>query len=143
MSDLITTAELNRLAQEIERKKQELWLKEEQSRDSEKKQLHDAFFERQIHPEVKARVSAAVRRAVEGGVSEIMVVSFPCEWTNDRGRRVNNFEADWPESLEGFAKRAFEFYDKELRPAGYKIKAKVLSFTGDGIPKEIGVYLSW
>lgn len=143
MAELITAAELNRLAQEIERRKQEKWLKEEDAKDAEQKKLHDAFFKRDVSPDAKAHVSAAVRRAVENGLHEIMVVSFPCDWTNDSGRRINNFETDWPESLEGFAKRAYEYHLKELHPAGYKVKAKVLGFTRDGIPKDIGLFLSW
>jgi hypothetical protein len=143
MTELITAAELNRLAQELERRKQQKWLQEEEAHASQQKALHDAFFQREVSPQAKERVSQAVRRAVEGGVHEIMALSFPCDWTNDSGRRVNNFETDWPESLEGFAKRAYAYYLQELQPAGYKIKAKVLGYTREGIPKDIGLFLSW
>jgi hypothetical protein len=143
MAELITATELNRLAQEIERRKHQKWLKEEEVHAAQQKELHDAFFEREISPNAKERISGAVRRAVEGGVHEVTVVTFPCSWTNDSGRRINNFETDWPESLDGFAKRAYDYYLKELQPAGYKVKAKVIGYTQDGIPKDIGLFLSW
>jgi hypothetical protein len=49
---------------------------------------------------------------------------------------------DWPDSLEGFARRAYDFYMKELRPLGYKLHAQVISFPG-GVPGEIGLFLKW
>jgi hypothetical protein len=49
---------------------------------------------------------------------------------------------DWPDSLEGFAKKAYEFYQKELRPLGYKLHAQVIDFPG-GMPGEIGLFLKW
>jgi hypothetical protein len=113
-----------------------------QKKEAEKQKLHDAFFDREIHPEVKQRVSGAVRRAAEAGQREILVVTFSSTWTSDRGRRINNREPDWPESLEGFAKRAYDYFVKELRPAGYKMRAEVLNFPG-GVPGDVGLYLSW
>jgi hypothetical protein len=49
---------------------------------------------------------------------------------------------DWPDSLEGFARRAYDFYMKELRPLGYKLHAEVIAFPG-GVPGEIGLFLKW
>jgi hypothetical protein len=49
---------------------------------------------------------------------------------------------DWPDSLEGFAKKAYEFYQKELRPLGYKLHAQVIDFPG-GMPGEIALLLKW
>ncbi|TXL75649.1 hypothetical protein FHP25_13430 [Vineibacter terrae] len=142
MSDLVSPAELKRIADDIEAKKAREAFDLDQKRETERQKLHDAFFQREIHPEVNARVSAAVRRAAEAGQREILVVSFPSSWTTDRGRRINNSEADWPESLDGFAKRAYEYFVKELRPAGYKVRAEILNFPG-GVPGDVGLYLSW
>jgi subtilisin family serine protease len=49
---------------------------------------------------------------------------------------------NWPDSLEGFSKRAYEFYQKELRPVGYKLHAQVIDFPG-GMPGEIALFLKW
>ena len=45
-------------------------------------------------------------------------------------------------SLEGFAKHAYEFFVKELQPAGFKLRAQVLSYP-EGRLGEIAMFLSW
>ena len=75
-------------------------------------------------------------------IIRLKVFAFPCSFCNDGGRRINNLLPDWPNSLEGFAKRAYEFYEKELRPHGYKLHAEVISYPG-GMPGEIGFFLKW
>lgn len=142
MAGIVSPAELKKIAQEIELQKAKEALAHEEARDAEKKKLHDAFFQREILPDAKDRVSAAIRRAAEAGLHEILVITFPATWTSDKGRRINNLEADWPTSLEGFAKRAYEFYVKEMQPSGYKLRAEVVTFPG-GMPGDIALYLSW
>ena len=50
-----------------------------------------------------------LRRAAELGNHEFQVITFPANYCNDSGRRINNNEQDWPDSLEGFAKRAYVY----------------------------------
>ena len=97
---------------------------------------------RDIHPEVMDRINKVIRIAAEQGHKEVKVITFPANYCNDGGRRINNMLPDWPDSLEGFAKRAYEFYMKELRPLGYKLHAQVIDFPG-GVPGEIGLFLKW
>ena len=80
--------------------------------------LHDAFMARDIHPEVFERVSLVVKGAAERGEREVMLFRLPSEYCADGGRAINNFEPNWPETLTGFAKRAYEFWQKELEPQG-------------------------
>lgn len=70
------------------------------------------------------------------------MVTFTASYCGAGGRRINNGLPDWPESLEGFAKKAYEFYVKELRPIGYKLRAEVIDFPG-GVPGEIALVLRW
>ena len=51
-------------------------------------------------------------------------------------------EPDWPQSLEGFAKKACEYYMAELKPLGYKLTAQIMDYPG-GMPGTVGLYLSW
>jgi hypothetical protein len=71
-----------------------------------------------------------------------MVVTFPATYCNDHGRRINNLEPDWPDSLEGFSKKAYQYFQSELKPLGYRLTAQVLDYPG-GVPGNIGLYLSW
>jgi len=141
-NDLIRPEELRRLADEkdMEEAKKTIALREKAQEEA--KNLYEAFNQRQIHPEVKQRVSNAVRKAAERGKREILVLEFSSDWCSDRGRAINNAEADWPSTLTGFAKRAMEYFEKELKPLGYRARAEVLDYPG-GMPGRIGLYLTW
>jgi hypothetical protein len=110
--------------------------------EAEKRSLREAFMHQDVHPDVHSRVSAVVRRAAERGAQEVLILQFPSSYCNDSGRAINNLEADWPKSLEGFAKHAYAFFEKELRPQGYKLRAQVLDYPG-GKPGDIGIFLIW
>jgi hypothetical protein len=141
-SKLLTPDDLQKLTEESMRTKIQEEFNRSKRQEDEQRQLREAFMTREIHPEVMERVNTAVRRAAEQGLHEIEVFRFPAAYCNDRGRRINNAEPDWPDSLEGFAKRAYEFYVKELRPLKFKTRAQVLSYP-EGRPGEIGLFLSW
>jgi hypothetical protein len=88
------------------------------------------------------RVMAVVRRAAEQGKTEVLLFQFPAEYCADRGRAINNGETDWPTSLDGFAKRAYQAYEQTFRPHGYRLQARVLDYP-KGMPGNIGFFLSW
>jgi hypothetical protein len=142
MSDLVTPDELKRLRDEIEAKRAAETIARMRKADAEQQHLHDAFMAQDILPDAKERVNAAVRRAAENGLSEVKVITFPSAWTTDHGRRINSNEPDWPDSLEGFARRAYEFYLKEMQPLGFKVRAEILNYPG-GVPGDVGLFLSW
>ena len=58
------------------------------------------------------------------------MLRFSSAYCTDGGRAINSFEPDWPETLTGFAKRAHEFWQKELEPHGYKLRAQIMDFPG-------------
>jgi hypothetical protein len=97
---------------------------------------------REIHPEVFERVSKVVRSAAERGEREVLVVRFPSQYCTDGARALNNFEPEWPDTLAGFAKRAYEFWQKELEPQGYRLGAQGMDFPG-GVPADVGIFLRW
>jgi hypothetical protein len=53
---------------------------------------------------------AAVRRQ-----SEVQVYRFPNSLCTDRGRKINNSELGWEETLEGRPKLGYEFWHDHLR----------------------------
>jgi len=142
MSALLKPGDLQKIADDMEMRK----IKEYRDREAKEKQhakdLHEAFMSRDIHTEVQTRVNNAIRHAAEQGLSELRVLTFPATYCNDGGRRINNFDPEWPVSLEGFAKKAFEYYDKELRPLGYKLSAQVLNYP-NGKMGDVGMFLKW
>ena len=93
---------------------------------------------RELHPEAIDRINNVVRIAAERGQHQVEVITFPCTFCSDGGRRINIADPEWPSTLSGFAERAYEFYVKELRPHGYKLHAEIISFPG-GMPGEVGL----
>ena len=142
MADLMRPDDLKKISNDADMAKAQDYLKRAKKEEDEQKKLHDAFMDREIHPEVKERVNAAVRRAAEQGLNELQVIAFPASYCNDGGRRINNNEEDWPSSLDGFAKRAYDYFEKELQPLGYKIRVQVLDYPG-GMPGSVGMFLKW
>jgi hypothetical protein len=142
MTDLLKPEDLRSIIDDADMAKAREMLEREKKREAEQKDIRDAFMQREIHPQVKERVNTAVRRAAEQGLHEIQIFVFPATYCNDSGRRINNSEPDWPASLEGFAKRAYEYYAKELRPLGYGLRAQVLDYPG-GMLGSIGMFLRW
>jgi hypothetical protein len=139
---IIRPEDLHRLS--AEKAMAEMKKEEERKRkvEEERRQLHQVFLEREIHPDAKQRITAAVRRAAENGQNEFLALRFPSEDCTDGGRAINNFEPDWPKTLTGFAQRAYEFYERELRPLGYRLRAQILDYPG-GVPGDVGIFLRW
>ena len=106
MTDLMRPEDLKKVTSDAEMKKAADYLKAAKKQEEEQKALLEMFMSREISPKASERINEAVRRAAEQGLNEIQVITFASTYCNDRGRRINNNESDWPESLEGFAKKA-------------------------------------
>ena len=139
---LITPDELRRLADEQEMARAREALEKQRKVDDDHHHLRDAFMAQEIHPEVFERVSRVVKGAAERGEREVLAIRFPSEYCTDHGRAINNFESGWPDTLTGFARRAYEFWQKELEPRGYKLRAQIMDFPG-GVPGDVGIFLRW
>ena len=139
---LIKPDELRRIADEQEMAKAREALEKKRKADEERDHLRDAFMTRDLHPDVFERVSRAVKSAAERGERELLALRFSSEFCTDGGRAINSFEPDWPKTLTGFAKRAHEFWQKELEPHGYKLRAQIMDFPG-GMPGDVGIFLRW
>lgn len=88
------------------------------------------------------RAAAIIQRALANGQTEVLVLRFPNELCTDRGRAINQAEAGWEKSLTGLPQELYGFWEKHLRPRGYRLKAQILDFPG-GIPGDVGVTLCW
>jgi hypothetical protein len=139
---LITPDQLRRIAEEKETAQVREALEKKRKADDERHGLRDAFMAQDIHPEVFERVSRVVKGAAERGEREVLAIRFPSEYCTDGGRAINSFEPEWPKTLTGFAKRAYEFWQKELEPKGYKLRAQIMNFPG-GMPGDVGIFLRW
>jgi hypothetical protein len=142
MDELIKPGDLKKVAHEKEVARAREIAEAEKRRADERHQVQQAFMDRQIHPDVKTRLATVLRAAAERGETHARLFTFPSELCKDGGRAINNGDPNWPDSLDGFAARAYEYYKKELQPLGYRLRAEILDFPG-GMPGEVGITLTW
>lgn len=142
MADLLRPADLLQMASEAELAEMDKERLLKQKKKEQELDLREAFMKRKVAPEAIDRINQAVSVAAKRGEHQIQAVTFPCSYCTDGGRRINVGDPEWPSTLQGFAKNAYDFFDKELRPLGYKLHAEVISFPG-GMPGEAALFLKW
>lgn len=108
----------------------------------EREKLRTAFMEREVKPDAMDRVEAVVWKTVEAGEKEVLLFRFPSDWLPDQGRAITNHDQEWHRHLDGFAQRAYAFYERELAPRGFQLRAQVLDWPG-GMPGDVGFFLQW
>ena len=142
MAGLLRPNDLRQISSNAEMAKMDEERRSKQIKDQLQSELREAFMSREIHAQAIDRINRAVRIAAEQGQFQIEVVTFPSSFCSDGGRRINIADPEWPSTLEGFAKKAYEFFAKELRPLGFKLHAEIVSFPG-GMPGDVGLFLKW
>jgi hypothetical protein len=92
--------------------------------------------------EAMQRVAVIVNRAVSNGQTEVQVYRFPNALCTDHGRAINQQEPGWEKTLTGLPKEMYEFWDRRLRPLGYKLRVQIVDWP-DGLPGDVGITLKW
>ncbi len=88
------------------------------------------------------RVARIIERAVANGLTEVQVYRFPNALCTDHGRAINQQEPGWETTLTGLPKEMYQFWERQLRPLGYKLKVQIIDFPG-GMPGDVGITLKW
>ena len=83
-----------------------------------------------------------VLRLAEQGQSEICLISFPASYCSDGGRAINNSLPNWPDTLTGLAEKGYKLWEKNGKPLGYKLEARVLNYP-KGLIGDIGLFMTW
>ena len=82
------------------------------------------------------------REAAERGETEFLLLRFPSQLCSDGGRAINAPDPEWPRTLQGEAAEMYLRWERELRPRGFHLAARVIEFP-DGVPGDIGLFLVW
>lgn len=107
-----------------------------------------AFIERISKPsgltddQIIEKASHIVNRAVENGLTSVQVFRFPNHLCTDDGRAIDQNEEGWEKTLTGIPKEIYEFWQRQLKSRGYRIKYHIIDFPG-GLRGDVGVVLSW
>ena len=83
-----------------------------------------------------ARVAAA-----HGG-KELELLRFPSELCSDEGRKINNVDPAWADTLRGEAAEFYARWERDLKPAGFALAARVVDYP-NGMPGNIALVLVW
>ncbi|WP_332658573.1 hypothetical protein [Brevundimonas sp.] len=142
MTQIPSASELNRITDDLQAAKRQAELARQAQDDRAAESLKHAFQSRELAPDVADRINLVIRAAAERGERNVLVLRFPSSFCTDGGRRINNGEEDWPDSLDGFARTAFDYFVRELRPLGFTMRAQIIDFR-DGMPGDVGLYLHW
>ena len=85
---------------------------------------------------------ALARIAAAKGERQCAILRFPAALCEDGGRAVNLPDPDWPATLRGKAALTVLRWRDELKPAGFRLAAQVVSFPG-GLPGDVELSLVW
>jgi hypothetical protein len=116
--------------------------KQNEAARAEREKLRQHFMEEGVPPDAMAQVAKLVRRAVEAGENRALVFQCPSDWLPDQGRSITNHADDWHEHLDGIARQAYAYYERELKPRGFQLQAEILNWP-DGMPGDAGFFLQW
>jgi len=92
--------------------------------------------------DVMKKAASIIQRAASNGRMEVQVYRFPNALCTDRARAINQQEPGWETTLTGIPKEIYDFWERRLRPLGYKLRVEIVDFSG-GVPGDVGMTLKW
>jgi CBS domain-containing protein len=123
-------------------------------KQTEERQEHRSALVEQTHQHVAELIDRHIsdtswrslmhdaRQAAEHGDKEFMLLRFPSQLCGDGGRAINSDRPEWPETLRGEAAELYLRWERDLKPQGFNLRARILDFPG-GMPGDTGLFLFW
>jgi CBS domain-containing protein len=108
----------------------------------QRQQAVEALIDQHLSAESWNSMLHSAREAAEHGVKEFMLLRFPSDLCTDGGRAVNAPLPDWPKTLRGDAAEIYLRWERDLKPRGFHLTARMLDFPG-GKPGDVGLFLVW
>jgi len=142
LEPLLTVANFRELTADFEHRKIE---RRDEMRRSVAEQSHwrvGELIDHHIGEEDWRSILHRAREAAARGEKQFMLLRFPTELCTDHGRAINAPLANWPETLRGEAAEIYLRWERDLKPGGFHLAARVLDFPG-GYPGEAGLFLVW
>ena len=101
-----------------------------------------ALLDQHVNEALWRELLRQARLAARAGDKEFLLLRFPSDLCSDGGRKIDVAEPGWEETLRGEAAEVYDRWKKELRPNGFGLSARVVSYV-DGVLGDIGLFLSW
>jgi hypothetical protein len=142
-TDFLKPTDLKKVSQDAEMAKAKEAMAHIAAADEARKKLEEEFMRRDLRPNVTELLNQQLRRAAENGATSLRVMEFPAEFLTDRGRAINNADPEWPKTLQGWAARAYAYFQKDLAEKGFRLRAEIADFDREGRPGKVALYLVW
>ncbi len=101
-----------------------------------------AMLQEHLDAEMWEKLIEHARTAAAHGEKEFQLLRFPCDVCSDGGRKIDVVEDGWPETLRGEAADLYGRWERELKPAGFGLSARILDYP-HGEPGDVGLFLTW
>ena len=138
----VTAEELQDLVAEFERNKSRMHADAGKQAGEARKEQVKLLLKTPYTDHELAHLMAKSREAARRGEASVPALVFPAALCTDGGRAINLPDPDWPATLQGKAADFFLRWDKQLRPLGFKLSARIVSFP-DGFPGDAELALFW
>ncbi len=138
----LTAPDFQRLVSDFERQEAEHREAVRRAAADERRRRAAELIDHHISDEGWRGLLHQARAAAEHGEKEFALLRFPSQLCSDGGRAVNAMEPDWPATLRGEAAELYLRWERDLKPHGFHLAARVLEFPG-GVPGDIGLFLAW
>jgi CBS domain-containing protein len=129
----------------VEQAKQEAAIRHKETRRAAEEfrlKVVKNLIDHHVTDEIWQDILKRMRYAAEHGEKEFMLLRFPSDLCSDGGRAVNAPEPEWPSTLRGEAAELYLRWERDLKPHGFHLTARVLDFPG-GFPGDLGLFLTW
>ncbi|MCI4677722.1 CBS domain-containing protein [Rhodoblastus acidophilus] len=138
----VTAAELKAMVGEFERAKAQVQHDAIRQAHEKRGELVKELLTARYDDKEMAQLMMLAREAARRGETGVVALTFPAALCDDGGRAINLPDRDWPASLRGKAADFFLRWDKELRPLGFALSARIANFP-DGFPGDAELTLVW
>src|SRR6185436_20691446 len=109
MPGLLRPEDLKLISSDAEMEKMEDERKLKEIKMRQELEFRELFMAREVQPEAIDRINHLISVAAKQGNHQLQVLTFPSNYCSDGGRRINIADPEWPSTLEGFAKKAYDF----------------------------------
>ena len=69
--------------------------------------------------------------------------SCPCALCLDGGRMIDVYEDGWETTLRGEPAEIYARWREDLKPAGFRLDARIVGYDEQGAIAEAGLFLAW
>ena len=138
----VTAAELQNLVAEFERNMARMHSGAGKQAGETRKEQVRLLLKTPYTDHEFAHLMTQSREAARRGEASVPALVFPAALCTDGGRAINLPDPEWPATLQGKAADFFLRWDRQLRPLGFKLSARIVSFP-DGFPGDAELALFW